>query len=44
MDSGYIVFAGLGVTASVDLVAESRWWFLPAGPIGFAAFCYNFGR
>ena len=29
------------VTASVDLVAESRWWFLPAGPIGFAAFSYR---
>ena len=54
MDSGYIGFAGTGVTlvpraslssvtvtASVDLVAESRWWFLPAGPIGFAAFSYR---
>ena len=29
------------VTAEVDLVAESRWWFLPAGPIGFAAFSYR---
>ena len=29
------------VTAEVDLVAESRWWFLPAGPLGFAAFSYR---
>ncbi|MET0955536.1 MAG: hypothetical protein ABWY68_06255 [Cryobacterium sp.] len=29
------------VTASLDLVAESRWWFLPAGPVGFAAFSYR---
>lgn len=54
MDTGYIGFAGTGVTlvpraslssvtvtATVDLVAESRWWFLPAGPIGFAAFSYR---
>lgn len=28
-------------TAAVELVAESRWWFLPAGPIGYAAFSYR---
>lgn len=54
MESGYIGFAGTGVTlvpraslssvtatAALDLVAESRWWFLPAGPIGFAAFSFR---
>lgn len=29
------------VTAAVELVAESRWWFMPAGPVRFAAFSYR---
>ncbi|WEO75691.1 hypothetical protein BJQ94_09780 [Cryobacterium sp. SO2] len=29
------------VSADIELVAESRWWFHPAGPIGFAAFAYR---
>jgi hypothetical protein len=27
--------------ADIELVAESRWWFRPAGRIGFAAFAYR---
>lgn len=54
MDTGYIGFAGTGVTlvprasfssvtatAAVELVAESRWWFLPVSPIGYASFSYR---
>lgn len=29
------------VRAELELVAESRWWFHPSGPIGFAAFAYR---
>lgn len=29
------------VRADIELVAESRWWFHPTGPIGFAAFAFR---
>ncbi|MGY4856975.1 hypothetical protein [Cryobacterium sp. AP23] len=33
--------SSVSVTAEIELVAESRWWFRPTGPIGFAAFAYR---
>lgn len=29
------------VSAEIELVAESRWWFHPTGPMGYAAFAYR---